>query len=85
MTLTNQSVANTSMAKASAQRELVEILANSRADPRDVLDMARALVEIISRSGWGKVEITLQSGEVDEIVISHRRKPKVERRPYIEV
>jgi hypothetical protein len=63
-----------------AKQELLDFLGDNSVDPRDVLEVARIMGDINSRTGWGKIEIIHQGGEIDEIVISHRRRPKVERR-----
>lgn len=59
---------------------IVDILKESNLSEQDAVDIIQSVAEIMSRTGWGSVAIMLEGAEISEITISHRRKPKVERR-----
>jgi hypothetical protein len=60
--------------------ELALMLAKSGVSLQDAMDVIHAIAEIQARTGFGKVEVIFEGHEISEIVVSHRRKPKVERR-----
>ncbi len=59
---------------------LATTLAKSGVSLQDALDILLSVAEIQARTGFGKIEVIFEGHEINEIVVSHRRKPKVERR-----
>jgi hypothetical protein len=59
---------------------LMSMLDEMTVSPNDILDVIRAMDDVKSRTGWGRVDVIFEAGDVAEIVTSHRRKPKMERR-----
>ena len=62
------------------QQKQLEAIVSAGVNMQDILDLAQELLELKKGSGWGKLEVIMQAGEIDEIGITRRRKPKVERR-----
>lgn len=59
---------------------LAIILEKSGVSLQDATDVLASIADIKASTGFGKVEIIFEKHEIVEVVTSHRRKPKVERR-----
>ena len=62
-----------------------ELVESGPIDALDILDVLTSIREIVERSGWGNVQVIIHAGCVEEIITSHRKKPKAERRTYTAV
>jgi hypothetical protein len=68
------------MAMTGEQQRQLEAIIEAGVNPQDMIDIAQEVLELKRGTGWGRLEVTIQAGEVDEIETTRRRKPKVERR-----
>lgn len=61
------------------EKEMTEIEKSEMADAKEIME---ALLDIRRRTGFGSVVIDIQRGEVIEITISIKRRPKLEKKTY---
>ncbi|MDD2920992.1 MAG: hypothetical protein PHQ36_01790 [Anaerolineales bacterium] len=47
---------------------------------RELKELAECLMDIRRRTGWGRIVVELKAGEIVEMEISFKRRPKTEKR-----
>lgn len=61
------------------EKERADIEAGNAADLREI---AESLMDIRRRTGYGSIVIDIRGGEIIEITLSIKRRPKVEQKTY---